>query len=244
MIGELMLQKYLKWTLISAVLFMFCSSVIIWAGDKAKAKAKADDPTDLKEYLESAKKRQDESTAGEGSLWKSNGYRSNLIRDFKARFIDDVVTIRVSESTQALASADASNAKDSSLTTGFDKLFGLEKHITDIPTIVSGTTSSSFAGKGATTRATTLETTLTARVKDVLPNGNMLVEGKREIRVNNENQVVYLTGVVRPEDISQGNVVLSSSVAQMSVRVQGKGTVSQPLKPGWLYRILTGILPF
>jgi flagellar L-ring protein FlgH len=243
MIGELMLQKNLKWILISGIFFMFCSSVIIWASEKAKAK-KVDDPTDIKDYVESAKKRQEDSKAGEGSLWKSNGYRSNLIRDFKARFIDDVLTIRVSESTQALASADASSARDTQHSAGFSNLLGIEKHVAEIPNMVSGKTSSSFAGKGATTRATTLETTLTARVKDVLPNGNMLVEGKREIRVNNENQTVYLTGVVRPEDISQGNVILSSSVAQMSVRVQGKGTVSQPLKPGWLYRLLTGILPF
>ena len=79
---------------------------------------------------------------------------------------------------------------------------------------------------------------------DVLPNGYLVVEGMREIRVNNENQSVYLTGVVRPEDINANNTVLSSSVAQMSVRVQGHGAVSQPIKPGWLYKILTGILPF
>ncbi len=62
--------------------------------------------------------------------------------------------------------------------------------------------------------------------------------------MNNENQSVYLTGVVRPEDISANNVVASSAIAQMSVRLQGKGVVSQPIKPGWLYKILNGIMPF
>jgi flagellar L-ring protein precursor FlgH len=71
-----------------------------------------------------------------------------------------------------------------------------------------------------------------------------VVEGKREIHVNNENQSIYLTGIVRPEDISSGNVVASSAIAQMSVRLQGKGVVSQPIKPGWLYKILNNILPF
>jgi flagellar L-ring protein precursor FlgH len=89
-----------------------------------------------------------------------------------------------------------------------------------------------------------LQTSLTARVIDVLPNGYLVVEGMREIRVNNENQGVYLTGVVRPADISPGNVVLSSAVAQMTVRVQGRGVVSQPIMPGWLYKILNNILPF
>ena len=66
----------------------------------------------------------------------------------------------------------------------------------------------------------------------------------REVRVNNENQIVYLTGIVRPEDLSRDNVVASSSVAQMAVRVHGNGAVSQPLKPGWLFKIVSGILPF
>ena len=127
---------------------------------------------------------------------------------------------------------------------GFDALFGAEKKIKELPSLVSGKADSSYEGKGSTSRTTTLQTNMTARVIDVLPNGNLVVEGMREVRVNNENQVLYITGVVRPVDISRNNVVLSSSVAQMAVRVQGRGVVSQPLRPGWLYRILMGVMPF
>jgi flagellar L-ring protein FlgH len=235
-----MLQKYPLQVIYSVFLLMLFSAAAGCAGSKANAS----DPTDLKSYLENAQKRQTATGAGEGSLWRDSGYRSDLFRDFKARYVNDVVTIRVSESTQALASADARNSRDTQTTAGFDKLFGLEKSISELPAMVSGKSSSSFEGKGATSRQTTLQTTLTARVIDVLSNGYLVVEGMREIRVNNENQTVYLKGVVRPEDIGPNNIVLSSSVAQMSVRVQGKGVVSQPLKPGWLYRILMGILPF
>jgi flagellar L-ring protein precursor FlgH len=216
---------------------------LIFIGCAAK-RAEVKDPTGLQEYLESAKKSPKETNAGEGSLWTSNGYRSDLFRDMKARYVNDVVTIRVIETTQAAATANAKNEKGTSTTAGFDNLFGLEKAIKEIPTMVSGKSNSSFEGKGSTSRETTLQTNLTARVIDVLPNGYLVVEGKREIRVNNENQSVYLTGVVRPEDISTNNIVLSSAVAQMSVRLQGRGIVSQPIKPGWLYRILNGILPF
>lgn len=201
------------------------------------------DPTDLRSYVESAHKTRSETGSAEGSLWV-NGYNSDLFRDPKARYMDDMVTIVVSESTQAVASADAKNSRDTALSAGFDTLFGLEKKIKELPNLANGKASSSFEGKGSTTRATTLETTLTARVIDVLPNGYLVVEGMREIRVNNENQSIYLTGVVRPEDISSANTVLSSSIAQMSVRVQGRGVVSQSTNPGWLYRILTGIMPF
>ena len=206
--------------------------------------ARVNDPTDLRAYIESANNARTESGKGEGSLWAANGYRTNLFRDSKARNIDDVVTIRVSESTQAVAAADAMNNRATSASAGFDHLFGLEKAINELPTMVSGQSSSSFEGKGSTSRETMLQTSLTARVIEVLPNGYLVVEGMREIRVNNENQSVYLTGVVRPDDISSNNTVLSSAVAQMSVRVQGKGIASQPINPGWLYKILTGILPF
>jgi len=206
-------------------------------------KVQVKDPTDIRSYVESAHKTRSEAKPAEGSLWV-NGPNSDLFRDPKARYVDDMVTIVVSESTQALASADAKNSRDTSLSAGFDTMMGLEKKIKELPNLANGKSSSSFEGKGSTTRATTLETTLTARVIDVLPNGYLVVEGMREIRVNNENQSLYLTGVVRPEDVSSANTVLSSSIAQMSVRVQGRGVVSQSTNPGWLYKILTGIMPF
>jgi len=217
--------------------------VVISAGC-ATTKARVNDPTDLQAYIESAHRTRSETENREGSLWSGNAYRSNLFRDSKARYIDDVVTIRVLESTQATASADAKNSKNTSASAGFDNLFGAEKLIKELPTMLSGKGSSSFEGEVSTSRTTTLETALTGRVIDVLPSGYLVVEGTREIRVNNENQSIYLTGVVRPEDISSNNIVLSSSIAQMSVRIQGKGIVSQPIKPGWLYKILNGILPF
>jgi flagellar L-ring protein FlgH len=206
-------------------------------------KVQVKDPTDLRAYSESAHRARTDSKSVEGSLWV-NGPNSDLFRDPKARYVDDMVTIVVSEATQAVASADAKHSRDTALSAGIDNMMGLEKKIKELPNLANGKASSSFEGKGSTTRATTLETTLTARVIDVLPNGYLVVEGMREIRVNNENQSLYLTGVVRPEDVSSANSVLSSSIAQMSVRVQGRGVVSQSTNPGWLYKILTGILPF
>ncbi|HTY60975.1 MAG TPA: flagellar basal body L-ring protein FlgH [Acidobacteriota bacterium] len=231
----------MKYAAYGFVPFMFAALVSTGCGP---TQAKVADPTELQTYVESANKVKTETGKSEGSLWTNHGYRSNLFRDSKARNIDDVVTINVSESTQAVSTADAKNTKSTSMTAGMDHLFGLEKKINELPNMVSGKSDSSFAGQGSTSRQTTLATSLTARVINVLPNGYLVVEGMREIRVNNENQSVYLTGVVRPEDISASNTVLSSAVAQMSVRVQGKGVVSQPLKPGWLYKILNGILPF
>jgi flagellar L-ring protein precursor FlgH len=223
--------------------FLLILPILILCGCSSK-NVRVADPTGLDSFVAQAKAVPPPAPAAEGSLWAVASARSDLFRDFKARYVNDVVTIRVVETTQADLSADAKNSKATEAASGFDNLFGLEKKFKELPSMVSGKGSSSFEGKGSTTRATTLQTTLTARVTDVLPNGYLVVEGMREVRVNNENQTVYLTGVVRPEDISRGNVVSSSAVAQMAVRVHGKGPVSRPLKPGWLYQILSGVLPF
>ena len=206
--------------------------------------AQAHEPTGIDDYKVEAKRAAAETEFNTGSLWTNSGQHSNLFRDMKARYVNDVVTIRVSETTQAISRADASNKRSSNMSAGIPSLVGLEDGVKELPNLLSASGQAGFDGKGSTTRATQLQTTLTARVVDVLPNGYLVVEGTREVRVNNENQTVILSGVIRPSDINRSNIVASSSVAQMSVQVQGKGTVSQPLKPGWLYQILHGILPF
>ncbi len=210
----------------------------------APKNAKVGEPTAVEALVAAAKGQPSPGAEGEGSIYAASNRRGDLFRDFRARDINDIVTIRVAETTQATSSADAKNSKDTAATAGFDHLFGAEKKINELPTLVAGKANSSFEGKGSTSRSTTLLTLLSARVVDVLPSGYLVVEGVREVRVNNENQNIYITGVIRPEDISRDNVVPSSAVAQMAVRVQGRGTVSQPLKPGWLYKILNGIMPF
>jgi flagellar L-ring protein precursor FlgH len=184
------------------------------------------------------------SQSTDGSLWSAQGTYANLFRDFKARQVNDVVTILVSESTQANSAADTNSNRDTSAAVGFSNLFGAEKKVKELSSAVNGKSSTSFKGAGSTTRETSLNTTVTARVKGVLPNGYLLIEGIRELRLNNENQTIFITGIVRPEDISARNIVPSGAIAQMEVRVQGRGAVSQPIRPGWLYRILNGILPF
>lgn len=198
----------------------------------------------LSAYVTEAKNPTQANLPAEGSLYVSHGQRSDLVRDFRARELNDSVTIQVVETTVASTSADAKTTKDTSMTTEIPDFFGLQKQINELPTLIDGKSTSAFKGAGSTSRTSSLRTNVSARVVDVLPNGYLVVEGAREVRLNNENQMVTITGVVRPVDISQNNVVLSSAISQMSVKVQGKGLVSQPLNPGWLFKILNGIWPF
>jgi len=150
----------------------------------------------------------------------------------------------VFESTRATTTADAASAKKSSVNLGIPNFLGAENGVKELPNAVKAKSDSNFEGEGSTSRNTSISTTITARVTDVLPNGYLVVEGIKEVRLNNENQFVYLRGVLRPEDISQGNVVSSADIAQMELKVEGRGMVSQPLNPGWLYKLLTGVWPF
>jgi flagellar L-ring protein precursor FlgH len=198
----------------------------------------------LGSYVAEASAQTTPQQTSDGSLWVGQNSHLNLFRDFKARDVNDVVTIVVSESTQASSAADATSNRASTAQIGMSNFFGVEKKIKELSNAVNGSGTTTFKGNGATTRATTLTTTVTARVKSVLPNGYLVVEGVRTLSLNNENQVIHLTGVLRPEDIGANNEVPSAAIAQMEIRVQGKGVVSQPLKPGLLYRILNGIFPF
>jgi flagellar L-ring protein precursor FlgH len=90
-----------------------------------------------------------------------------------------------------------------------------------------------------------VSTTLAARVTHVLPNGLLVVEGAKEIQVNSERQLITVRGVVRPADLSPGNVVRSDRLAQLEVHINGKGVVGDAIRrPFFLYRLLLGLLPF
>ena len=101
-----------------------------------------------------------------------------------------------------------------------------------------------LSGQGTTSRVTTLSTTLTARVSHVLPNGGLVVEATKDLQINSEKQIITIRGVVRPADIDSTNSVRSNRLADLEVRVNGKGVVGDAIhRPFILYRLLLGLLP-
>jgi flagellar L-ring protein precursor FlgH len=111
--------------------------------------------------------------------------------------------------------------------------------------LANASNNTQLQGQGTTSRGTTLSTTVTVEVTDVLPNGNLVVQGQKEISVNSEKQVITIRGIVRPDDLSAANSVPSDRVARMEILVNGKGVVNDAVKrPFILYRLLLGLLPF
>ena len=172
------------------------------------------------------------------------GWIIALGSDGRARNVNDLVTVRVVESIVATGSADTSLSKKSDGSGSVTSLFGLETKLPgwlDPSSLLSSASSSDFAGGGTTMRSGELNAVVTARVVEVLPNGDMVLEGAREIDINGDRQIVVLTGVVRPRDLTPENVVLSPQIGQLRIRYFGRGLIKDNLKPGWLIRILNKI---
>jgi flagellar L-ring protein precursor FlgH len=189
-------------------------------------------------YLESAR------LTGSGTSADPAAWMSGLMGDLRAHQLNDLVTVRVEEVMTATGSADASVSKNGSASIGVPTLLGLETKLPNAvnpASLVSSNTKTDFKGAGTTTRAGTLSATLTARVSEVLPNGDIVIEGVREVEINGDRQIVVLTGVARVVDILPGNVLSSASIGQLRIRYFGRGLIKDSLSPGWLIRVLNKI---
>ena len=169
---------------------------------------------------------------------------TGLTSDRRASRVNDLITVRVIENIESTATADAQLDKSSKAKAAVPTMFGLETKLPDSidPSNLASTSyDSAFKGSGTTTRTSMLTATMTTRVSEVLPNGDLVLEGVREIDLNGERQVVVLTGVVRAQDLRRSNQVLSTQVAQLRIQYYGKGLMKDNLKPGWLVRILNKV---
>jgi flagellar L-ring protein precursor FlgH len=181
-------------------------------------------------------------TPAEGSLWNPHVFYS-LYADVKARNVGDNVTINFVETASASKNATTKTARNSDIDASWSGV--LAKMSGDwVGSEVKSAYANSFNGQGETTRKSSLNAFITVRVIQVLPNGNLVVQGSREVQVNNENQFINIQGVIRPEDISSSNVVLSTFVADAKIELNGQGVVSDKQRVPWMTRILDWIWPF
>jgi flagellar L-ring protein FlgH len=171
-------------------------------------------------------------------------WMDELTTDRRARRVNDLLTIQVVENITGSGTADSALGKSSNMSLGVTNLGGLEQKLPasiNPSTLVGAKSDNVFKGSGTTTRTGALTAVLTARVSDVLQNGNLVIEGVREIEINGERQIVVLTGVVRPSDINPDNVVASTSIGQLGIRYFGRGLMKDNLKPGFLARMLNKV---
>lgn len=163
-------------------------------------------------------------------------WMADLMSDLRARRLGDLVTIRVLESLSATGSADSTVNKKAD---GGVSLPGKAGDL--LGKVLPVGSDTQFNGSGGTTRTTELSATITARVVEVLPSGDLVVEGVREVDINGDRNVVVLTGVIRATDVLQGNIVPSTRIGQLRIRSLSQGLIKDSLSPGWLIRILNKI---
>jgi flagellar L-ring protein precursor FlgH len=183
-----------------------------------------------------------------GSIWKGDNSSNSLFGDQRAKGIGDIITVKIVEVSQATEKATTDTKRSGAVQLGVPNFFGLETN--NIPSSIStdkfvkADTKNDFNGEGETTRTGSLSATIAARVVDVMPNGNLAIEGKREISVNKEKKEILFQGIVRPKDIAYDNTILSTQVADAKIIYTGIGVLGEKQSPGWLARIFDIVWPF
>ncbi len=210
-------------------------------------KPKPPEPTlTLEQYVQQVKQRaQQLSSASAGSIFVSTGRLADNVRDVRASQVLDLVTILVSDTSSAVSTGVTNTSRKSSASASISSLLGPKSATGALANLANTNSATQLQGQGTTSRQSTLNTTVTAEVTDVLPNGNLVVVGRKEIMINSEKQIITLRGIVRPDDLSPVNSIPSDRVARMEILVNGKGVVNDATKrPFILYRLLLGLLPF
>lgn len=185
----------------------------------------------------------------EGAIYSEK--TKNLYQDTRARNIGDIVLVKIVETSSGKKKAETTTSKDSKLTGGISSLFGYEKlfagkdaNHTPSLTSMNASLAKEFTGTGETKRDSTVTATLSARVIDKSVDGNLIIRGYSEIRVNNETQHIILSGIVRPEDISKDNSILSSHIADARIEYNGTGVIGSKQQPGWFANLVDVVWPF
>ena len=172
----------------------------------------------------------------DGSIYRASG-NYLIFEDPRAHNIGDLLTILLEEKTDA--------SKQSSTSTGKDSSFGMTTPtIMGSPLLVNGkevfnnsfSLGGEFSGDGSTTQKNSLKASITVTVVEVLANGNLMVRGEKVMTINQDDEFIRVSGIVRPVDISPNNTVSSAKIANAEIIVGGNGTVANAAKQGWLGR--------
>lgn len=184
----------------------------------------------------------------EGSIWRKG--QSEVFADAKAHQVGDIITVNLQESAQGSNSADTDVSRSSSNAASMGAFLGAEQVLGDSvnefspETSVDTSTDTSTQGEGETNRSANLTGNMTAVVVKAFPNGNMRIRGSRQVAINNEEQVLVLSGIIRPQDIRSDNSIPSSLIANADISYAGRGVVARQQGEGWGTKFLHAVWPF
>ncbi len=230
-----------------AAVLLVCLGCQAAPPDSKKNQKKQPEPSMLDKYLKSAAANpvDDNVTGGPGSIWSPSARLADLAPDVRASQVNDVVTILVTETINAAATGSSVTQRQSAASQSITALAGPKSPTGALANLLNQSGNQQLNGTGTTTRVTTLDATLTARVVKVLPGGLLYIEGSKDLQVNSEQQAITVRGVIRTADVTTTNMISSSQIADMEIKLNGKGVVGDAIRrPNALYRLLMGLLPF
>lgn len=178
-----------------------------------------------------------------GSVFQAVSYRP-LFEDHRARVVGDVLTVAIVEKVTATAKSTSSVDKSGSIDASITALPGVKaSSFANGRAAAKGATANAFEGKGATENSNDFSGTITAIVRQVLPNGHLIISGEKQIGVNHNVDTLRFTGQVDPRSIQPGNSVPSAAIANVRLEQRGRGQQSEAQAMGWLSRVFLSVLP-
>lgn len=180
-----------------------------------------------------------------GSIYKT-GFGVSLFEDTKAHRVGDLITVVLSESTKAQKSASTSSNKDQSIDFATPTLLGQQASHNGREFLNVGVDmGNEFAGDGSSSQSNSLTGSITVFVSQVMPNGNLIIRGEKKLTLNQGDEYLRLTGIVRPMDVNPDNTVASTKVANAEIFYSGDGAINDANRMGWMARFFNGPLwPF
>ncbi len=175
-----------------------------------------------------------------GSLF--NGEKNNLYSDIKARDLGDIITVRLQESTSASKSAKTGTSRGTNVNLPTPTVLGRDLSFRGYSLSANLEGNTEFKGDASADQSNRLSGDISVTVIRVLPNGSLIVRGEKWLTLNNGQEYVRLTGMIRPQDVASDNTVLSNRVANARIEYSGTGSLADTQRQGWLTRFFNGPL--
>jgi flagellar L-ring protein FlgH len=232
-----------------AALLMFSTLPLLQAQTEAIHKLIEPKPNvaaaSLSSYLERVRAENSNVQPAPGSIWTDNGRLTRINTDVRAMRPHDLISVVVSESLAASTDGTVKNSRASNASSSISGLIGTLRPGNALQNLINQTSSSGLNAQGTSATNSSLSTTFGGQVIEVLSNGMLVIEAARQVEFSQQTQTIILRGLVRPEDISQQNQVLSTAISSLELEVRGKGIINDYThRQNALVRLLQKVLVF
>jgi flagellar L-ring protein precursor FlgH len=238
--------SFALWVVVALLLLVAASSLRAQAKGNKSLMVRPNVATEsLASYVERVRTENSNVQATPGSIWTDTGRLTRMSTDVRAMRPHDLISVVVMENLAASRDGMVKNSRASNANSQVASLLGNLHAGNALQNLINQTSTSALNAQGTTQTNSSLSTVFGGQVVDVLPNGMLVIEAARQVEFSQQTQTIILRGLVRPEDISQQNQILSTAISSLELEVRGKGIISDyTRRPNILVRLLQQLLIF